>query len=90
MVVDDKNNPFTDRGLREWKERMDAVLGAPLESVADPVAAWAARSPADLAAVANRYGAHYILTRDAWHPVLPGRKIDQEDGWSLWAVTKAK
>ncbi len=86
VVVDDKNNPFTDRGLREWKTRMDAVLGAPLESIADPVAAWAARSPADLAAVAHRYDAHYLLTRDAWHPAIPGKKIDQQEGWTLWRL----
>ncbi len=85
-VVDDKNSPFTDRGLREWKARMDAVLGAPLERIIDPVAAWAGRSPAALQAVGAHYGARYVLTRDEWHPTLPGRRIDRDSGWSLWEL----
>ena len=85
-VVDDKNSPFSERGLREWKERMGTVLGAPLGQIADPVAAWAARAPEHLRRVAAHYGARYILTRDLWHPNLGGRRIDQQDGWSLWEL----
>ena len=85
-VVDDKNSPFSERGLREWKERMDAVLGSPLNRATDATAAWRAHTPNELRALATRYGAKFILTRDAWHPVLPGRRIDQEQGWSLWQL----
>jgi hypothetical protein len=88
-VVDDKNSPFTDRGLREWKARMDAVLGAPFETISDPVAAWAARTPGELRATARRYGAHYVLTRDEWHPAGLGTRLEQEQGWSLWRLPAA-
>ena len=76
----------SERGLREWKERMDAVLGSPLNRATDATAAWRAHTPNELRALATRYGAKFILTRDAWHPVLPGRRIDQEQGWSLWQL----
>lgn len=85
-VVDGKNTPFTDRGLREWKQRMDAVLGTPYTRGLDLEAAWRARTPEELRRVAEHYHARYILTRDAWHPQLPGRRIDQEQGWSLWQL----
>jgi hypothetical protein len=86
LVVDDKNFPFTERGIRTWRERMERVLGTPLTPGLDLNAAWAARSPAALAAVAADYGARYILTRDDWHLVLPGLRLDREQGWSLWQV----
>ena len=85
-VVDDKNAPFTDRGLCEWKRRMDEVLGEPLAHGTDPDAAWQGRAPDDLCALARRYGARYVLTRDDWHAEFPGKKIDQEQGWSLWQL----
>jgi hypothetical protein len=86
VVVDDKNTPFTDRGLREWRDRMERVLGGPLTPGADPVAAWRARPVPALVEVAAHYGARYVLTRDEWHPALPGRRLDQEQGWSLWEL----
>lgn len=85
-VVDDKNSPFTDQGLREWRDRYEAVLGVPLTRTTDPVAAWRARPPEALREVALRYHADYVLTRNDWHPQLPGRRIDQEQGWSLWQL----
>lgn len=86
VVVDDKNAPFTELGLREWRDRMEAVLGvAPVPGL-DSVAAWQGRSPESLRALAERYDARYVLTRDAWHATLPGRKIDHESDWSLWEL----
>ena len=86
VVVDDKNTPFSDRGLLEWKRRMDDVLGAPVTPGMDGARAWQSRSAHTLVAIARRYGAGYILSMDAWHPSFPGRRIDQEQGWSLWAL----
>jgi len=83
-VVDDKDFPFTDAGIREWKNRMDAVLGTPLVRGLDLVEAWHRRPPEDVLATARLYGARYILTRDDWHPRLPGRLVDREQGWTLW------
>lgn len=88
-VVDAKNAPFTDRGLLEWRRRLQAVLGAPLTPGLDRVAAWRARSAAALAAVARHYHAQYVLTRDRWHPVMPGRRVDADDGWSVWRLPPA-
>jgi len=86
VVVDDKNFPFTSRGMAEWKERMDAVLGTPLTRGLDAEGSWAAQPPARVAVVANRYGARYVLTRDVWHPSLRGTVVDRLQGWTLWEL----
>jgi len=86
VVVDTKSVPFSDRGLREWQVRMEDVLGRPIVRGMDLDAAWKARTPEQLFAVAQRYHARYLLTRDDWHPTMIGRRIDQEQGWSLWQL----
>jgi hypothetical protein len=85
--VDIKNIPFTDRGMAEWKKRMDDVLGTPWTHGLDTEGAWAAQPSARLVAVARRYGAGYVLTRDAWHSQLPGTVVDRLQGWTLWRLT---
>jgi hypothetical protein len=87
IVVDDKHFPFTSGGIAEWKRRMDDVLGTPLVRGLDGERAWATESPARLATVAARYGAHYVLTKDEWHPALPGRQVEHGYGWSLWELS---
>lgn len=86
VVVDDKGTPFTDRGMREWEARMAAVAGRPLAPGIDLAAAWRDRTPDAIAATATQYGARYVLTQDASHPVLPGTAIDREAGWTLWQL----
>ncbi len=88
VVVDDKNIPFTAAGLKEWHRRMETVLGRPFVRDLDVAAAWRARSAAELLGVAAQFGAGYILTRDEWHPELPGRRLDTEQGWTLWELPK--
>ena len=78
VVVDFKAFPFTDRGIKEWSARMEAVEG------------YCSRLPAYLADVARRYGAAYILSRHDCHPVLPGVKVDQEGAWAVWKLDRAE
>jgi hypothetical protein len=85
-VVEDKDFPFTERGMVTWQDRMNRVLGTKITPGLDLDAAWAASSPADLAAAAKEFGAGYLLTRDAWHPQLPGTAVDREQGWTLWQL----
>lgn len=86
LVADNKSSPFTERGLLEWRDRMEQVMGTTFAPGADPAAAWRGRSPEMVRALADHYGARYVLTRDDWHAALPGRKIDHEAGWSLWEL----
>lgn len=86
VVVDDKNIPFTSAGLKEWHDRMERVLGVPFTRGVDAEAAWRARSPAALRELARHYRARFLLTRDEWHPAVMGRRIDTEQGWSLWEL----
>ncbi len=85
-VVEDKDFPFTERGMLTWRDRMSRVLGKKVMPGLDLTSAWAARSPAELAAIAKEFGADYILTRDVWHPQLPGVPVDRDQGWTLWKL----
>jgi hypothetical protein len=80
IVVNFKNFPFTEKGIKEWQNRMEAVLGVPL----NPQMIWGGndlfirRSSADLVKVARNYHADYILTRTDWHPNIDGEIADKK------------
>ena len=88
IVVNFKNFPFTEKGIKEWQNRMEAVLGIPL----NPQMIWGGndlfirRSSADLVKVARNYHADYILTRSDWHPNIDGEIVEQEGKWILFKI----
>jgi len=88
IVVNFKNFPFTEKGIKEWQNRMQAVLGVPL----NPQMIWGGndlfirRSSADLVKVARNYHADYILTRSDWHPNIDGEIVEQEGKWILFKI----
>jgi hypothetical protein len=88
IVVNFKNFPFTEKGIKEWQNRMEAVLGVPL----NPQMIWGGsdlfsrRSSADLVKVARNYHADYILTRTDWHPNIDGQIVEQEGKWILYKI----
>lgn len=88
IVVNFKNFPFTEKGIKEWQNRMEAVLGVPL----NPQMIWGGndlfirRSSADLVKVAKNYHADYILTRTDWHPNMPGEIADKQGKWILYKI----
>jgi hypothetical protein len=88
IVVNFKNFPFTDKGIKQWKNRMEAVLGAPL----NPQMIWGGndlfirRSSADLVKVAINYHADYILTRSDWHPNIDGEIVDRQGKWIIFKI----
>ena len=88
IVVNFKNFPFTEKGIKEWQNRMEAVLGVPL----NPQMIWGGndlfirRSSADLVKVARNYQADYILTRSDWHPNIDGEIVEQEGKWILFKI----
>ncbi|MEG4321175.1 MULTISPECIES: DUF6798 domain-containing protein [unclassified Microcoleus] len=89
IVVNFKNFPFTEKGIKEWKNRMEAILGVPL----NPQMIWGGsdlfsrRSSADLVKVARHYKADYILTRSDWHPNIDGEIVDKEGKWIIFKIT---
>ncbi|MEL6128836.1 MAG: DUF6798 domain-containing protein [Cyanobacteria bacterium J06633_23] len=89
-VVSFKAFPFTDAGIVTWQERMEAMLGelpAEIEEKLDGL--FMQRTGAELGAIAANYNATHILTRQDWHPDIPGSTvIDQQEGWVLWAVNR--
>ena len=85
VVIQTKDLPFTDRGMLEWRARLEDVLGTRLVPGQDLVKLWSELPPARLVALAAKYHARFILTCDAWHPDLPGAtRVDQIGGWSVW------
>ncbi|MEG4147778.1 DUF6798 domain-containing protein [Microcoleus sp. Pol12B5] len=88
ILVNFKNFPFTEKGIKEWQNRMEAVLGVPL----NPQIIWGGnnffirRSSADLVKVARNYHADYILTRSDWHPNIDGEIVEQEGKWILFKI----
>ena len=88
IVVNFKNFPFTEKGIKEWQNRMEAVLGVPL----NPQMIWGGndlfirRSSADLVKVARNYHADYILTRTDWHPNMQGEIADKQGKWILYKI----
>ena len=88
IVVNFKNSPLTEKGIKEWQNRMEAVLGVPLS----PQMIWGGndlfirRSSADLVKVARNYHADYILTRTDWHPKMQGEIADKQGKWILYKI----
>ena len=88
IVVNFKNFPFTEKGIKEWQNRMETVLGVPL----NPQMIWGGndffirRSSADLVKVAKNYHADYILTRTDWHPNIQGEIADKQGKWILYKI----
>ncbi len=89
VVVSFKGFPFTDAGMVTWQQRMQTLLGelpATVEGVLDQ--RFRQRTGAELGAIAAEVGATHILTRQAWHPDIPGTVIDRQEGWVLWAMNR--
>ena len=88
IVVNFKNFPFTETGIKEWKNRMEAILGVPL----NPQMIWGGndlfirRNSADLVKVAINYHADYILTRSDWHPNIDGEIVDRQGKWIIFKI----
>ena len=89
IVVNFKNFPLTEKGIREWQNRMEAVLGVPLNSqmIWGGSDLFSRRSGADLVKVARNYHADYILTRSDWHPNIDGEIVDKQGKWIIFKIT---
>ena len=79
---------MTEKGIKEWRNRMETVLGVSL----NPQMIWGGndffgrRSSDDLVKVARNYNADYILTRSDWHPNIEGIIADKEGKWILYKI----
>ncbi|WP_377477245.1 MAG: hypothetical protein P2A85_02015 [Microcoleus anatoxicus] len=88
VVVNFKNFPLTETGIKEWQNRMESVLGVSL----NPQMIWGGndlfsrRNSSDLVAVARKYRADYILTRSDWHPNIQGEITDKQGKWILYKI----
>lgn len=86
-VVSFKAFPFTDAGIITWQQRMEDILGELPAAVEEKLdGPFDQRTGTELGAIAAKYGAGYILTRQTWHRDIPGTVVDQREDWVLWAV----
>jgi hypothetical protein len=88
VVFDFKSFPFSDRGIEEWKTRMNVVLGSNVTSanVANVDSWYRDRSASDLENVARQFHASYILTNTDWHSTMNGHVVDQEGKWIIYQL----
>jgi hypothetical protein len=101
IVVDLGAVPFGRTAMREWLQRIAAVVGYPgrdprsfLTKLAAPACAWpigplsrgyAAQGPAELGRLAGRYGARYAVREEDSAP-LPWAILHREGRFTLYAV----
>ena len=89
VIVDFKHFPQTDRGIREWKNRMEDVFGVPLNNklaVGAMEILFPQQTGKELVNVAKKYGARYILTRVNWHGDIEGKVIDRQGEWGIFQI----
>ncbi|NEQ36573.1 MAG: hypothetical protein F6K40_09915 [Okeania sp. SIO3I5] len=89
VIVDFKHFPQTDRGIKEWKNRMEDVFGVPLSdklAVGAMEILFPQQTGKELVNVAKKYGAEYILTRVDWHGDIKGKVLDQEGEWAIFQI----
>ena len=89
VIVDFKHFPQTDRGIREWKNRMEDVFGVPLNdklAVGAMQILFPQQTGKELVNVAKKYGARYILTRVNWHGDIEGKVIDRQGEWGILQI----
>lgn len=89
VIVDFKHFPQTDRGIREWKNRMEDVFGVPLNdklAVGAMEILFPQQAGKELVNVAKKYRARYILTRVNWHGDIEGKVIDRQGEWRIFQI----
>lgn len=88
IVFDFRSYSFTDKGIREWAERMETILGStkPPLSWRNVDSLFQKRSSSELVTIARKFDANYILTRSDWHANIPGVVVDREWKWVLYKI----
>ena len=82
--------PYTDRGVQEWANRLEAILGTikPPLSHRNLDLLYRNRSSVELVEAARKFGANYLLTRSDWHSDMEGI-VDQEGKWVIYKITQS-
>ncbi len=80
--------PYTDRGVQEWANRLEAILGKiqPPLSHRNLDMLYRNRSSFELVKAARQFGANYVLTRSDWHSNLE-KIVDREGKWVIYKIT---
>ncbi|MEB3339449.1 MAG: DUF6798 domain-containing protein [Okeania sp.] len=89
VIVDFKHFPQTDKGIRQWKNRMEDVFGVPLNdklAVGSMEILFPQQTGKELVNVAKKYGAKYILTMVKWHGDIQGKVLDKEGKWVIFQI----
>ncbi|MGL5508451.1 MAG: DUF6798 domain-containing protein [Microcoleaceae cyanobacterium] len=89
-IINFKHFPQTTAGIREWRKRMEAVFGVPLNAQLATGAMeilFAQQTGNNLVKVARQYQADYILTRTDWHPNIQGKMVAQSGLWAIYYIS---
>ena len=92
VVFTFKGFPFTDSGIKVWRDRLETVMG--IDSIAalprfnryalDNI--YASRQSAEIVDIAKQFDADYVLTRIDWHPDLAGSVVAQQGDWLIYQI----
>lgn len=89
-IINFKHFPQTTAGIQEWRKRMEAVFGVPLNAQLATGAMeilFAQQTGDNLVKVARQYQADYILTRRDWHPNIKGKIVAQQGLWVIYQIS---
>ena len=90
IVFTFKSFPFTDEGIKVWRDRLETITGTKdftkyaLESALNDF--YDKRSNSEIITIAKKFNANYILTRIDWHQNLDGSVIVQQGNWIIYQV----
>ncbi|MGK7937614.1 MAG: DUF6798 domain-containing protein [Xenococcaceae cyanobacterium] len=88
VVFTFRGSPFTDRGIKEWSNRLKLIIDVPEKKInwSKIDSKYRNLSDGQLTNIAKKHGANYILTNINWHAKIKGYPIAQEGKWIIYKI----
>ncbi|MEM9273064.1 MAG: DUF6798 domain-containing protein [Cyanobacteria bacterium P01_F01_bin.143] len=86
VVFTFKSFPFTDEGIKLWRDRLETISGTQDFSKYTLNEFYDNHSNSEIMAIAKQFNADYILTRLDWHQNLDGLIIAQQGDWIIYKL----
>ena len=86
VVFTFKSFPFTDEGIKVWRDRLETIAGTQDFSKYTLNEFYDNHSNSEIIAIAKQFNADYILTRLDWHQDLDGLIIAQQGDWIIYQL----
>jgi hypothetical protein len=84
-VFDFKSFPYTNTGIKEWKWRMESILGSTSRAtLVNGDQLYCDLNESDLLEIARQFRAGYVLTKKSCHPEINAEVFDSEGDWIIY------